>query len=61
MLIATISTRVTRRQGVMVVMGDVCSRPRWENQAHFVGQGIAVGTKCEPQPTAYKDEEAPDA
>jgi hypothetical protein len=57
MLIATIATRVTRRQGVMV---DVCPRPRWENQAHFAGQGIAVGTKCEPQPTANKGE-APDA
>lgn len=54
MLIMTISNRVTgatRRQGAM---GDVCPRPRWKNQAHFVGQGIAVGTKCEPQPTAYK-------
>jgi hypothetical protein len=51
MLIATAYSRVTRRQSVM---GDVCVRALWEGQAHFAGQGIAVGTKV-------NKEEAPDA
>lgn len=41
-------------------MGDVCARHPWECQANFAGQGIVVGTKREPQPTAYKGK-APDA
>jgi hypothetical protein len=57
MLIAAAHTRVTRRQGTR---GDVCARHLWECQANFDGQGIVVGTKREPQPTAYKGE-TPDA
>jgi hypothetical protein len=35
-------------------MGDVCARTIWGCQANFHGQKIVVGTKREPQPTAYK-------
>ena len=57
MLIAAAYSRVTRCQGTR---GDVCARHLWESQANFAGQGIVVGTKREPQPTAYKGK-APDA
>lgn len=57
MLIASVSTRVTRRQGVM---GQVCARREHDCWANFAGKGIVAGTKRQPRPTTYEGK-APDS
>lgn len=57
MSIASASTIVTKRQGVV---GHVCAQHDWVRQANFAGQGTVMGIKREPQPTTYEGK-APDS
>ena len=57
MSLASASTRVTRRQGVM---GHVCARRDWACSANFA-KGTVEGIKRQPQPTTIYEGKAPDS